>query len=70
LFDETAAAPTLLPVSIMQEPARRTHAESLPPACGSTLNADIQIAFNDCTVRIGSSADMKMLRAVLALLRQ
>lgn len=70
LFDEAAAPTTLLPVSIMQEPAGRTQAEPLPPACSPAPDAGIQIAFNDCTVRIGSSADMKMLRAVLALLRQ
>jgi hypothetical protein len=54
----------------MQEPAGRTPAESLPPACSPAPDAGIEIAFHDCTVRIGSSADMKMLRAVLALLRQ
>lgn len=70
LFDEAAASTALLPVSITQEQAKRTQAEPLPPACGAAADAGIQIAFNDCTVRIGSSADMKMLRAVLALLRQ
>lgn len=69
MFDE-AATPTLLPVSVMQEPARRKQAEPLPSALGPAPDAGIQIAFNDCTLRIGSSADMKMLRAVLALLRQ
>ncbi|MGE5622647.1 MAG: IS66-like element accessory protein TnpA [Bacillota bacterium] len=69
LFD-AAATPTLLPVSIMQEPAGRGPAEPLPPASCPGPDIGIEIAFNDCTVRIGSSADMKMLRAVLALLRR
>lgn len=70
LFDEAPAPSALLPVSVMQEPARQTQAEPLSPACGLAPDAGIQIAFNDCTVRIGSAADMKVLRTVLALLRQ
>jgi len=70
LFDEVAAPTTLLPVSITQEPAGRIQAEPLPSASGPAPDAGIEIAFNDCTVRIGSSADMRMLRAVLVLLRQ
>jgi transposase len=68
LFDEIAAPVALLPVSITQERAERTQAE--PSASASALDASIEIAFNDCTMRIGSAADMKMLRAVLTLLRQ
>lgn len=70
LFDDTAPPTTLLPVSITQEPAQQAQAEPLPPACSPAPDAGIQIAFNDCTVRIGSAADMKVLRAVLTLLRQ
>lgn len=70
LFDEVAEPTALLPVTIAQEPAKRAQAESLPPASGRPSDAGIEIAFNDCTVRIGNAADMKMLRAVLALLRQ
>ena len=70
LFDKAAAPTALLPVSIMQEPAGRPPAEPLLPACSPAPDAGIEIAFHDCTARIGSSADMKMLRAVLALLRQ
>lgn len=69
LFDEMEPA-ALLPVTIAQEPAKRTQAEPLPPASSIAPDAGIEIAFNDCTVRIGSAADMRMLRAVLALLRR
>jgi transposase len=70
LFDEAVAPTTLLPVSIMQEPAGQGQAEPLPPASGPGPDTGIEIAFNDCMVRLGSAADMKMLRAVLALLRR
>lgn len=70
LFDEVAARTALLPVTIAQESAKRAPAESLPPASSPTADAGIEIAFNDCTVRISSAADIKVLRAVLALLRQ
>lgn len=70
LFDEVAAPTALLPVTIAQEPAKRAQQESLSPASGHAPDAGIEVAFNDCTVRIGSAADIKMLRAVLALLRQ
>jgi transposase len=70
LFDDTAAPRPLLPVSITQEPAERTQAESLPLASSPAPCTGVEIAFNDCTVRLGSAADMKVLRAVLALLRQ
>ncbi|HYD60288.1 MAG TPA: transposase [Noviherbaspirillum sp.] len=70
LFDEVAVPTALLPVTIAQEPAKRAQAESLPSASSPAPDAGIEVAFNDCTVRIGSAADMKMLRTVLALLRQ
>lgn len=70
LFDDIAAPRPLLPVSITQEPAERTQAESLPLDSSHAPYTGVEIAFNDCTVRIGSAADMKVLRAVLALLRQ
>lgn len=70
LFDEVAVPTSLLPVTIAQKSTKRAQAESLPPASRSAPDAGIEIAFHDCTVRIGSSADMKTLRAVLALLRQ
>ena len=70
LFDEVAKPTALLPVTIAQEPAKRAQAESLSPVSGHAPDAGIEVAFNDCTVRIGSAADIKILRAVLALLRQ
>lgn len=70
LFDKGAVPTTFLPVTITQQLEKRVQAESLPPASRSTPGAGIEVAFNDCTVRIGSSADMTMLRTVLALLRQ
>jgi len=70
LFDEVAAPAAPLPVSIRQEPAELTQVEPLPPACVPAPEAGLQIAFNDCTVRVSSSADLEMLRAVLMLLRR
>jgi transposase len=70
LFDGVAEPTALLPVTIAQEPAKRPQAESLPPGSSPAPDAGIEIAFSDCTVRIGSAADIKMLRAVLALLHQ
>lgn len=70
LFDELAMPTALLPSTIAQEPAKRAQAESLPLASSPAPDAGIEIAFHHCTARISSAADMKMLRAVLALLRQ
>ena len=70
LFDEVTVPTTLLPVTIAPVPPERTQAAPLPPARGPATDAGIEVAFYDCTVRIGSAADTKMLRAVLALLRQ
>jgi transposase len=70
LFDEVVGPTALLPVTIAQEPTKRAQAESLPPASRPAPDAGLKVAFSDCTLRIGSAADMKMLRAVLALLRQ
>ena len=70
MFDEVAESTALLPVTIAQEPAKQVQAESLSPAFCHAPEAGIEVAFNDCTVRIGSAADIKILRAVLALLRQ
>jgi transposase len=67
LFDAPAA---LLPVSLVAAPV--TSRNSQPPATPAETapHAGIEIAFDDCTLRIGSVADMKLVRAVLALLRR
>jgi transposase len=67
-FDQTGASTSLLPVSIAQAPAELPQAA--PTSAASSPTSGIEIAFDDCTVRIGSAADMKTLCAVLALLRQ
>ena len=72
LFDQPGKVAPLLPVSIIPSPGLPPAAASQPaaPAPTSDSSAGIEIVFHDCTVRIGSAADMKMLRAVLALVRQ
>jgi len=70
LFDEAAEPTALLPVTIEQEPVKQPQAESFSRGSSPAPDASIEVAFNDCTVRIGNAVDMKMLRAILALLRQ
>jgi hypothetical protein len=43
-------------------------ASPLPAA--PTVQRGIEIAFDDCTVRVGEQADLATLRAVVALLRR
>jgi hypothetical protein len=71
LLDQTGEIAPMLPVSIVpspgQTPAPAVQPEAQEPACKP---AGIEILFEDCTLRVGSTADMKPLRAVLARLRQ
>lgn len=70
LFDAPAVSATLLPVSLIAAPV--TSHNCPPPAtlAETAPHAGIEIAFEDCTLRIGSAADMKLVRAVLPLLRR
>lgn len=72
LLDPAGIVAPLLPVAVSPSPAVPPTAASRPavttPAPDS--NAAIEIIFDDCMVRVGGAADMKTLRAVLALLRQ
>jgi transposase len=74
LFDETVEVAALLPVSIATSPSP-TPASPVGPAALAAVpdpaaSAAIEIVFRDCTVRVDGSANLKTLRAVLALLRQ
>jgi transposase len=66
LLDEPLTVTPLLPISIVPAPSPPSVAPAPVPASGP---AGIEIVFEDCTVRVGGTADMKTLRAVLALLR-
>jgi hypothetical protein len=72
LLDPAGIVVPLLPVAVSRSPAIPPSAASQPavttPAPDS--NAAIESVFDDCMVRVGGAADMKTLRAVLALLRQ
>lgn len=70
LFDVAPLTSALLPVSVMPGSAVRPQTEPLLPGSGQVADAGIEIAFSDCTLRIGSATNLKMLRAVLVLLRQ
>jgi transposase len=70
MFDESAVTAALLPVSIKKEPVERDQVKVRPPVSGPLAGVDVEIAFADCTLRIGRTVDMTMLGAILALLRQ
>lgn len=71
LLDEPGQAVPLLPVSILSSASLALPSAAQPAAPAPTAApAIIEIVFKDCTVRVDGAADMKTLRAVLALLRQ
>ncbi len=70
LFDESATPPALLPVTIKRESAERAQAEAQQSVSDLSADADVEIAFTDCTLRIRRAADMTMIGAILTLLRQ
>ena len=70
LLDESSTVAPLVPVSIVPAPSPAPASPVRPAASTPVVDlAGIEIVFEDCTVRVGGSADMKTLRAVLALLR-
>lgn len=70
LFDTPVPSATLLPVSLVDAAAKPQRTEPLAAPVDVASHAGIEIAFDDCTLRIDSAADMKLVRAVLALLRR
>ncbi len=60
----------LLPVSVVAAPVQTASSDSSPPSVAPAVQHGIEIAFTDCTVRIGEQADLATLRAVVALLRR
>lgn len=70
LFDAPAALTALLPVSLLDATAKPLRTESPATPIAVASRAGIEIAFDDCTLRIDSATDMKLVRAVLALLRR
>ena len=69
LFDTPVPSAALLPVSLVDAALKPARTEP-PAAPDAAPHAGIEIAFDDCTLRIDSAADMKLVRAVLALLRR
>ena len=65
-----AADAVLLPVAVVEAPAETAACESSPLPVAPSVQHGIEIAFADCTVRVGEHADLAMLRAVVALLRR
>jgi len=70
LFDASAAPAALLPVSLVAAPVMSRNSQPPATPAETAPHAGIEIAFDDCTLRIDSAADMKLVRAVLALLRR
>jgi transposase len=70
LFDEAGASQALLPVSVVSARSNSLPVEPAPVHAQTITQAGIEIAFTDCTVRIGSDADLATLRAVLTQLRR
>jgi transposase len=70
LFDAPTASTALLPVSLVDATTKPPRTD--PPAAPITVasRSGIEIAFDNCTLRIDSATDMKLVRAVLALLRR
>lgn len=71
LLEQPGKTVALLPVSVAPSSAP-TAASTAQPAVTLPApdSAAIEIVFKDCTVRVEGAADMRTLRAVLALLRQ
>lgn len=65
-----AADTALLPVAVVDAPGQTASSESSPMPVAPAVQHGIEIAFADCTVRVGEQADMAMLRAVVGLLRR
>jgi transposase len=68
LFDAANAA--LLPVAVVEAPVQTASSESSPMPVAPAVQHGIEIAFADCTVRVGEQTDLATLRAVVALLRR
>lgn len=68
LFD-TGQAP-LLPITVIDAPKEAAAAQPSPLPGTPATQRGIEIAFADCTVRVGEHVDLAMLRAVVALLRR
>ena len=65
-----AADAALLPVAVVEASVATASSESSPLPVTPAVQHGIEIAFDDCTVRVGQHADLAMLRAVVALLRR
>jgi transposase len=65
-----AADAALLPVAVVDAPVQTASSASSPMPVAPAAQHGIEIAFADCTVRVGEQADMATLRAVVALLRR
>jgi transposase len=65
-----AADAPLLPVTVVAAPTDTALVEPSPSTVAPPVQHGIEIAFADCTVRVGEHADLAMLRAVVALLRR
>ena len=65
-----AADAALLPVAVVEAPVETASSEPSPLPVTPAAQHGIEIAFDDCTVRVGEQADLAMLRAVVTLLRR
>jgi transposase len=65
-----AADVALLPVAVVEATVERESPKSSPLPVTPAVQHGIEIAFDDCTVRVGEQADLAMLRAVVTLLRR
>lgn len=70
LFDQPSTDTPLLPVTLISPPSTEVVVAKTVSDTATNAASCIEVVFADCTVRIGSCADTKTLRAVLALLRQ
>lgn len=68
LFGTADAA--LLPVAVVEATVETASSVSPPLPAGAATQHGIEIAFADCTVRVGEHADLAMLRAVVGMLRR
>jgi transposase len=65
-----AADAALLPVAVVDTAVETESSKPSPVPITPSVQHGIEIAFADCTVRVGEQADMATLRAVVALLRR